>query len=104
MTGCGVSRVVYALGRLARTTGIPRRLAGWGRVRFAMGMLGATAPARGGEEGGAVPPGTQRPAAWPPAAPPPARASPDPPPVTLFRGCIMDGLLPPAHPATNPTL
>src|SRR5213075_695107 len=48
MTGAGVSRVVYALARALRATGIPRWLAGWGRVRFAMGMLGATAPKVGG--------------------------------------------------------
>src|SRR5207245_4618622 len=46
MTGAGVSRVVYALARALRTTGIPRWLAGWGRFRFAMGMLAATKPVR----------------------------------------------------------
>src|SRR6059058_3351602 len=48
MTGAGVSRVVYALARALRATGIPRWLAGWGRVRFAMGMLAATSPQVGG--------------------------------------------------------
>src|SRR6266550_2548943 len=48
MTGAGVSRVVYALARALRATGIPRWLAGWGRVRFAMGMLAATSPKVGG--------------------------------------------------------
>src|SRR5205085_8869128 len=62
MTGAGVSRVVYALARALRATGIPRWLAGWGRVRFAMGMLGATAPKvgggrwRSGKVGGGAPP------------------------------------------------
>ena len=51
MTGAGVSRVVYALARALRATGIPRWLAGWGRVRFAMGMLAATKPVRSAEFG-----------------------------------------------------
>ena len=48
LTDAGLSRVVYALARALRATGIPRWLAGWGRMRFAMGMLGATAPKVGG--------------------------------------------------------
>src|SRR3989442_9843528 len=48
LTGAGAARVAYALARLVRATGIPRRLAGWGRVRFALGMLAATAPKVGG--------------------------------------------------------
>src|SRR5260370_18348336 len=102
MTGCGVSRVVYALGRLARTTGIPRRVAGGGRVRFAMGMLGATAPARGGEEGGAVPARPPRPAQGPRAHPPPPPPPRDPPPVRLVRGCLLDRPLSPLPPPPHP--
>ena len=104
MTAPGVSRVVYALGRVVRATGIPRRLAGWGRVRFAMGMLGATARARGGGEGGTVRAGTHRPADWHRADAPPSRAGPDATPVRLFRGCIMDGLFTHVHTATIRTL
>ena len=37
-----LSRILYALGRVLRATGLPRRFAGWGRVRFALGMLAAT--------------------------------------------------------------
>src|SRR5438132_550052 len=48
LTGAEASRVVYALARLVRATGIPRRLAGWSRLGFAMGMLAATAPKVGG--------------------------------------------------------
>src|SRR6266550_2499226 len=44
LTVAEASRIVYALARLVRATGIPRRLAGWGRIRFALGMLAATAP------------------------------------------------------------
>src|SRR5213593_1946842 len=46
LTTPGISGVVYRLARGLRATGIPRRLAGWGRFRFAMGMLAAT---KGGE-------------------------------------------------------
>src|SRR5256884_739862 len=46
LTTPGTSRIVYALARLLRASGIPGRLAGWGRFRFAMGMLASTAPDR----------------------------------------------------------
>src|SRR5947208_1456462 len=100
MTGAGVSRVVYALARALRATGIPRWLAGWGRVRFAMGMLGATAPkVRGGRwrsvkvGGGAPPRNLHHP-------PPPSTTST----VLLFRGCVMEGLFSHVHDATIRTL
>ena len=101
MTGAGVSRVVYALARALRATGIPRWLAGWGRVRFAMGMLAATKPAKGrggwrrlGEVGG----GTSR--SNLPQPPPTSQTST----VLLFRGCVMDGLFAHVHDATIRTL
>src|SRR2546426_124313 len=47
LTTPGASRVVYAVARLLRGTGLPGRLAGWGRFRFAMGMLAATKPKGG---------------------------------------------------------
>ncbi|HEV2751573.1 MAG TPA: heterodisulfide reductase-related iron-sulfur binding cluster [Gemmatimonadales bacterium] len=99
LTTAGASRVVYALARMVRATGLPRRLAGWGRVRFAMGMLGASAPPRGrrGRLGrfGEVGEGLHR------------SSLPQPPPtspVLLFRGCIMDGLFSHVHDATIRTL
>src|SRR2546430_754222 len=46
LTGSGVSPVVYRLARLLRASGLPRRLAGWSRIGFAMGMLAATKPVR----------------------------------------------------------
>ncbi len=100
LTGAGVSRVVYALARLVRATGLPRRLAGWGRVRFALGMLGASAPeARGswrrlGKVRGGLPRSNL------PQPPLPSPTSP----VLLFRGCIMDGLFSHVHDATIRTL
>lgn len=51
MTSRELSRAIYALARAVRFTGLPRRLAGWGRVRFAMGMLGASEPMRNAEWG-----------------------------------------------------
>src|SRR2546422_728492 len=51
LTSPGTSRTVYALARMLRATGIPRRLAGWGRLRFAMGMLAATKPTRNAKRG-----------------------------------------------------
>src|SRR5205823_9682893 len=101
LTGAGVSRVVYALTRALRATGIPRWLAGWGRVRFAMGMLAATRPAKGGggrRRLGKVGGGASR-----SNLPPPPPTSPTSP-VLLFRGCVMDGLFSHVHDATIRTL
>ena len=44
LTTPGVSKAFYALARLLRATGLPGRLAGWSRLRFALGMLAATRP------------------------------------------------------------
>jgi glycolate oxidase iron-sulfur subunit len=97
LTGADVSRVVYAVARLVRATGIPRRLAGWGRVRFAMGMLSASAPEGGGGRRrlGKVGGGPSR-----SNLPQPSPTSP----VLLFRGCLMDGLFSHVHDATIRTL
>jgi len=102
LTDAGVSRVVYALARALRATGIPRRLAGWGRVRFGLGMLGATAP--GSRERGAVPSRAHRPSDAHRQAPLPAPRSPDASPALLFRGCVMEGLFSHVHDATIRTL
>ena len=100
MTGAGVSRVVYALARALRATGIPRWLAGWGRVRFAMGMLAATSPKVGGgrwrsvKVGGGSPPRNLH-------HPPPTSTTST---ILLFRGCVMEGLFSHVHDATIRTL
>jgi glycolate oxidase iron-sulfur subunit len=94
LTGSGVSPVVYAFARLMRATGVPQRLAGWGRVRFALGMLAATRPPRRGT--------ARRPADR--ARPTRADAATERTPVTLFRGCIMEGLFAHVHAATIRTL
>jgi len=86
LTAPPLSSMAYALGRWLRATGIPRRMAGWSRPRFALGMLAATA----GRTGKAT-------------APILPRRSPSLP-VSLFRGCVMEGLFPHVHDATVRTL
>jgi glycolate dehydrogenase iron-sulfur subunit len=90
LTTAGISRIVYLLARALRATGLPRSFAGWGRFRFAMGMLAATRPGERGNVGtferkksGSVP-----------SVPPFQRS------VVLFRGCVMDGLFSHVHEAT----
>jgi glycolate oxidase iron-sulfur subunit len=100
LTSADVSRVVYAIARLVRATGIPGRLAGWGRFRFAMGMLAASAAKggggrrRSGEVGGGAPRSNLH-------RPPPTSPTS---PVLLFRGCVMEGLFSHVHHATIRTL
>jgi len=100
MTGAGVSRVVYALARALRATGIPRWLSGWGRVRFAMGMLAATSPKVGGGRWRSVKGGGGSPARNLHHPPPTSTTST----VLLFRGCVMEGLFSHVHDATIRTL
>lgn len=94
LTGPDVSRLLYGLARVLRASGIPRRLAGWGRLRFAMGMLAASEPSDGRTVG---------------RSDRKAQSQSDRPPVRqsgalLFRGCIMDGLFSHVHAATIRTL
>ncbi|HKV72088.1 MAG TPA: heterodisulfide reductase-related iron-sulfur binding cluster [Gemmatimonadales bacterium] len=91
LTTPGVSRLVYAAARLFRTTGIPRRLAGTGRIGFAMGMLAATE----GDWGLGI-----RDSYHPNQSSIPNPQSP----VMLFTGCVMDGLFSHVHAATTRTL
>src|SRR5439155_15207037 len=93
----GASRVGCAVARPLRGTGPPGRLAGWGRFRFAMAMLGATRPSRKGTDRD----GRRRRA---PAAASDAVRPSSAPSVLLFRGCIMDGLFAHVHDATIRTL
>ena len=92
LTVAETSRILYALARLVRATGVPGRLAGWGRIRFAMGMLAATRPTRNAKRG------TRN-----------ARAAASsafrvPTSALLFRGCVMEGLFSHVHDATIRTL
>jgi glycolate oxidase iron-sulfur subunit len=92
----GLSRLVFALARLLRASGLPHWLAGWGKLGFAMGMLAATTP--GKERGGRGMAGKAS-----RNRPVPSRPSP-PSPVLLFRGCVMDGMFSHVHDATIRTL
>ncbi len=87
-----ISRFVYAFARILRATGLPRRLAGSGRIGFAMGMLAATEKRDSGlgirDSHGA----DQSPIPNPQS------------PALLFTGCVMDGLFSHVHAATIRTL
>jgi glycolate oxidase iron-sulfur subunit len=98
LTTPGLSGVVYALTRALRATGIPGWLAGWGRLRFAMGMLAATKPQGGNGRERAGRGGTPTQTQTAPYRPVPLS------PALLFRGCVMDGLFSHAHDATIRTL
>ncbi len=91
-----IARVVYGFARLLRASGLPGRLAGWGRFRFAMGMLAATRPMRNAECGMR----NRNPAVHSAFRTPHSALTP----VLLFRGCIMDGLFSHVHDATIRTL
>jgi len=92
LTTAGPARVIYALARALRATGIPALFAGWGRMRFAMGMLAAT-KTKGGR-------GRTRTDEDGPVFARPRPSSP----ALLFRGCVMDGLFSHVHDATIRTL
>ena len=106
-------RPLFTLARLFRGTGVPRGLAGGGRLGFGMGMVASTAVRRYGgtavgRHGGKAPTG---PDVGPPAADPRTAALPPYRPsaapaarVALFRGCVMDTLFRHVHEATRRTL
>ena len=93
LTSPGVSGAVYWFARLLRATGLPRLFAGWGRFRFAMGMLAATKPV--GRMGRWADGRTHRAGTAHLAVRPSAH---------LFRGCVMEGLFSHVHDATIRTL
>ncbi len=91
LTTAGVSGGLYWFARLLRSV-VPRGIAGWGRIRFALGMLLATrAVKRFG--GSAVRNRRVR------TAQPPNRQT-----AQIFRGCVMEGLFSHVHDATIRTL
>jgi glycolate oxidase iron-sulfur subunit len=98
MTSRELSPTVYALARAVRATGLPRRLAGWGRVRFALGMLGASMPMRNGKPIRNAEWGMRNRSAGIDSA------FRTPHSALLFRGCIMNGLFSHVHDATARTL
>ena len=94
LTTPGVAGVVYGLARALRSSGLPAKLAGWGRLRFAMGMLAASRSEKGGESRRKMEKVTSSDLLRP------APSSP----VLLFRGCVMQGLFRHVHDATIRTL
>ena len=91
MTTPGVNGAVFWFARLLRSV-LPRGIAGWGRIRFALGMLAATKPQQRAARG--VRRGNRR-----------VSAARDTPHVALlFRGCVQDGLFSHVHDATVRTL
>ncbi len=84
-------RPLFTLARWFRATGLPRLLAGSGRVGFTWGMLAASSGL----------PGTRRRLSGPRRTPPPNQ---DGPTVALFRGCVMDTLFPHVHDAARRVL
>ena len=92
LTTPGVSAVVYRLARILRAV-LPRRFAGWGRIRFSLGMLAATKRSDGRTVGR-----SDRKAQLP-SDRQTIRQS-----VALFRGCVMQGLFSHVHEATQRTL
>ncbi len=88
-------RPMLTMARWLRGSGLPRLLAGGGRVGFAMGMLAASGAGKAGKPGkaGVTTETPVRPAR-------PAR----PIVVALFRGCVMDTLFRHVHEATRRTL
>lgn len=96
LTSPGISSAVYWFARLLRSV-LPRSFAGWGRIRFALGMLVATRAANGG--GGRRKGGNR-------VSPPPISPPPQSPPLAalLFRGCVQNGLFSHVHDATVRTL
>ncbi len=93
LTTPGVSGAVYWFARLLRAV-LPRRFAGWGRIRFSLGMLAATTPAAITTAAKKTAANSRRHLA---ATSPPSAA-------LLFRGCVMQGLFSHVHEATIRTL
>jgi glycolate oxidase iron-sulfur subunit len=88
-------RPLFTAARVFRATGLPRAMAGGGRIGFGMGMLAASADRRtGGRAAGGA---AELPSARPPVHPPVLT-------VALFRGCVMDTLFRHVHDATRRTL
>jgi glycolate oxidase iron-sulfur subunit len=96
LTTPDLAPLVYGAARALRATGLPGRLAGWGRLRFALGMLGASRPLRNAEWGM-----RNRRARADAAFRIPQSAFT---PAQLFTGCVMSGLFAHVHDATVRTL
>ena len=100
-------RPLFSLSRLLRATGVPRLLAGGGRVGFGMGMLEATRgteQAKRAERTERAESGNPAGSGFPSPSSPSSLPSAPSPTVALFRGCVMDTLFGHVHDATRRTL
>jgi glycolate oxidase iron-sulfur subunit len=88
-------RPLFTAARVLRATGLPRVMAGGGRMGFGMGMLAAS-----GRRGGRVPLSGAK---GPKPGPRPLRSAQGDT-VALFRGCVMDTLFRHVNDATRRTL
>ncbi len=93
-------RPAFTVARWIRATGIPKRLAGAGRVGFSMGMLDASGAGLGIGSSGLG----RRPFPNPQLPTPNPDQQPSRPTVALFTGCVMDTLFRRVHDATRRTL
>ena len=93
-----VWRPLFTLARLFRATGLPRLLAGKGRLRFGLGMLASTAEVKAWAEK------TERTEGRQDGVGAPLPSSPSAPSVVIFRGCVMSALFNHVHEATKRTL
>jgi glycolate oxidase iron-sulfur subunit len=85
-------RPLFTAARVFRGSGLPRALAGGGRMGLGMGMLAASGPS--------LEPHDREPS----QRPGPALDDASRPTVALFRGCVMDTLFRHVHDATRRTL
>jgi len=97
LTTPGVSGVVYWFARRLRSV-LPLRIAGWGRVRFALGMLVATKYDGKGRYGTVKDGKGKRKTPTVSYRPLPSLTA------QLFRGCVQDGLFQHVHDATQRTM
>ena len=93
-------RPLFAMARALRATGLPRLLAGKGRMRFGLGMLASSSEVMTAERTEK----TERLETAPSPPSPSSPASPSYPTVVLFRGCVMNALFNHVHHATKRTL
>ena len=92
-------RPLFAMARALRATGLPRLLAGKGRMRFGLGMLASTAETVTAERGEKSERTEKTDMMERISA-----SSPTSPTVALFRGCVMNALFNHIHQATKRTL
>jgi glycolate oxidase iron-sulfur subunit len=90
-------RPLFAMARALRGTGLPRLLAGKGRMRFGLGMLASSSEVMTAER-------TERSETMETVSSPSSPPSPPSPTVALFRGCVMNALFNHVHHATKRTL